>query len=647
MANHSDGSLGQLRRATPFNRRRLAWPARRGCGAALALAGLLAACGGGGGGDLPAAGAAATAADGTAAAQSAAGSASRDATATAGAAAAVAVSDGGLVATPAEIAKTDYPTTRLQAQRFLAQATFGANETDIARLMAIGYKPWLAEQFAKPASSHRATWEASNAAALAANPTGTGIGQDGTINSFWKQAVTADDPVRQRLAYALSQIFVISMVDSVVGDNPRAVAAWFDMLGDKGFGSFRQLLEAVSLHPMMGTYLSSIKNQKANAATGRIPDENYAREVMQLFTIGLSELNADGTPRLAGGLPVDTYDAADVSGLAKVFTGWSWECPAFPANGCFSAGSVNGVENPDRTFLPMRGYPQYHSTESKTFLGVTVPAQATAQPDVSLKAALDRLAGHPNVGPFICRQLIQRLVTSNPSTGYLSSVVAAFNGSGGDLKTTLVTLLTHDEARFERTRTAGKVREPVLRLAAFLRAFPHKSDSGDYKVGNTDNVGTALGQTPLRSPSVFNFYRPGYVAPGTLSAASGLVLPEMQLVNETTAAGYVNYMRDNIASGVGTYSATFARRDLQPDYSAELALADQPAALVDRIEDRLMAGAMPSALKTEIQGAVDSIAIPVRNATGSNQPAIDAAKRSRVNTAILLAVVSPEFLVQR
>jgi uncharacterized protein (DUF1800 family) len=548
-------------------------------------------------------------------------------------------------------AAVEKPATREEAARFLAQATFGPTDADIDRVMALGYGPWIDEQFALArAGTHRAHWEARDAEINAADAT-RNAGQDQVFESFWKQAISAPDQLRQRSAYALSQIFVISMVDSTVGDNERAVAAWLDMLAEQGFGRYRELLESVSRHPMMGIYLSHLRNQKANPATGRVPDENYAREVIQLFSIGLVELNEDGSARLAGSQPIETYGPADISGLAKVFTGFSWACPAFPASACFNNGSSNGQSDPDRAFKPMVGYPAFHATEAKSFLGTTIAAQTTADPDASLRVALDAIAAHPNVGPFIGRQLIQRLVTSNPSPEYVRSVARAFadNGAGlrGDLRAVIKAVLLHPEAR-QRSDTSGKVREPVLRLAAHLRAFGYRSDSGNFRVGNTDNPGTSLGQTPLRSPSVFNFYRPGYVAPGTQGAARNLVAPEMQLASETTAAGYVNFMRDGVASGFGASNgAPFNRRDLQGDFSAELALATDPAALVDRVAFKLAHGAAGSALKTEIGNAVATITIPALNATGSNQAQVDAAKRSRVNAALLLMLAAPETIVQK
>lgn len=537
-------------------------------------------------------------------------------------------------------ATNERPATRDDAARFLTQATFGPTEASIDRVMALGYSAWIDEQFALPATSHRATWDATDTVLKAA---GGNAGQDQVFESFWKQAVTGEDQLRQRVAFALSQIFVVSMVDGNVGENPRAVAAWLDMLGSDGLKTYRTLLESVSRHPMMGYYLSHLRNQKADPRTGRVPDENYAREVMQLFSIGLVELNEDGSSK-----GTDTYGPADIAGLAKVFTGWSWDCPDWPDNSCFFNGSANNNSKPDRAFLPMLGYAQYHSTDEKRFLGTVIAAQSQSAPDTSLRTALDTLAAHPNVGPFIGKQLIQRLVTSNPSPAYVAAVARRFadNGQGvrGDMKAVIKAILTHPEAR-SKSNTAGKVREPVLRLSAYLRAFPHASDSGRWRVGNTDNPASSLGQTPLRAPSVFNFYRPGYIAPGTASAAANLVAPELQIAHETSAAGYVNFMRDAVSGGVGATNTGFNRRDIQPDFSAELALADQPAALVDRVASKLTYGSAPAELKTEIVTAISAIAIPA--ATGSNQAQIDTARRNRVNAAVLLMLVSPEFQVQK
>ncbi|WP_234414061.1 DUF1800 family protein [Ideonella sp. A 288] len=557
---------------------------------------------------------------------------------------------------PSAGAAIDRPATRHDAARFLTQATFGPNDFEIELLMKIGYSAWIDRQLRLPATSHRARWEAADAAIRLVDPTAS-AGQDQVWESFWHQAVNGPDQLRLRMAFALSQIFVVSAVDGSIGGEPRALAAWLDMLGDKGFGSYRDLLETVSLHPLMGLYLTHLKNQKPDPLTGRIPDQNYARESMQLLSIGLVKLKPDGTPLLdANSNAIETYGPSDVAGLSNVFTGFSWACPAAPSsNNCFRNGSSAGVSDPDRYFKPMVAYPQFHSVDAKSFLGVTIPASTTANPAGDLKIALDTLSAHPNVGPFISKQLIQRLVTSNPSGAYVQAVAAVFdnNGAGtrGDLKAVLKAILLHPESRLQ-TNATGKVREPVLRLSAYLRAFPHKSDTGRWRVGNTDSVSNSLGQTPLRAPSVFNFYRPGYAAPGSQSGAAGMVGPELQLLNESSAAGWINYMRDNLSNGVGQFNGTvggvaFNRRDLQRDWSAELALAARPAELVASVTGRLLYGLASPALQTEILTAITKITIPVLNAGGTNQAAIDNAKRNRVNATVLLTLAVPEFVVQK
>ncbi len=546
--------------------------------------------------------------------------------------------------------------SRAEAARFLTQATFGPTDADVAAVINQGYSAWLTANMAKPATSHRAHWEAAHAAALAVDPTAQ-PSQNFVFDSFWKQALTGEDQVRQRMVFALSQIFVISAVDGNIGNQPRAMAAWLDMLGDKGFTTYRELLESVALHPLMGLYLSHLRNQKADLNTGRIPDQNFARESMQLLSIGLVQLNADGTPRLVNGQPVETYGPADVAGLSRVFTGFSWACPGPLNSSCFNngtTGGANSTSDPDRYFKPMVGYPQYHSTEAKSFLGVTLPEQAVANPAASLRFALDTLAAHPNVGPFFSQQLIQRLVTSNPSPAYVADVAAVFNNNGnnvrGDLKAVLRAVLLHPEAR-QQGATRGKVREPILRLSAYLRAFAHTSLSGNYRVGNTDSAVSGLGQTVLRAPSVFNFYRPGYMAPGSQTAAANLVAPELQVMNETSAAGWANFMRDNLTSGVGQRSANPAGgptlRDLQRNWANELALTGSPAELTALITDKLIPGQNVDTLRQDISTAISRITIPALNAGGTNQAAIDTARRNRLFSALLLTLASPEFLVQK
>ena len=555
-------------------------------------------------------------------------------------------SSGGGTAEPA-----DLPATRAEAARFLTQATFGPTEGEIERVMAIGYAAWIAEQLALPQTLHRATWDADNAAIKAADASRS-AGSRQVLDSFYQQALHGEDQLRQRVAFALSQIFVISTQDSNVGNVMRGVPAYLDMLGKHGLGSYRRLLEQVARSPVMGVYLSHLGNMKEDAARGRVPDENFAREVMQLFSIGLYELDPDGSARLGGdGKPIETYGAADVSGLARVFTGWSYNGPDTADSRFYGWGSE--YQDPARHITMMQGYSQFHSLAEKKFLGKKVAAQTRAEPEASLKVALDTLARHPNVGPFIGRQLIQRLVTSNPSPAYVRRVAAAFDAGGSENMAAMVrAILLDPEARdpaLAADPAYGKLREPVLRLTALLRAFPVSSDSGKYLIGSTSDNGTQLGQAPLASPSVFNFYRPGYVPPNTRAAAAGLVAPEMQITHETTVAGYANYMRYGIQYGFGQYGEDWSakRADVQIDFSAEIALAGHPRKLVGQVALRLLGRDAPEALLDEIAPAVASIEIPAKQPGGSNQEAIDAARKNRVLTAVLLTLVAPEFLVQK
>ncbi len=551
-----------------------------------------------------------------------------------------------LTGTPPSPVVGEKPATRNEAARFLAQATFGPTEADITNLMRDGYSLWIDKQLQMPmGESHRDFFS------QVLNTNGKASDKE-VVATFWKQALHGPDQLRLRMAYALSQIFVISLRDGDVDNYDRGVAAWLDMLKLHSFGKYRDLLQSVSLSPMMGIYLSHLANQKADAATSRVPDENYAREVMQLFSIGLVELDVDGTPRKGGtGALLETYAPSDVSELAKVFTGWSWACPAPSDKGCFLRGEAGGRQDPDRDIKNMVAYPAYHSAEPKSFLKLQIPANTSA-PD-SLKAALDHLANHPNVAPFISRQLIQRFVTSNPSPAYVRAVAAKFNDNGagvrGDFAAVLKEVLMNREARVSSS-TSGKVREPVLRLTAFVRAFEHKSNSQRYDLELTESPATALGQAPLHSPSVFNFYRPGFVPPGISAGMSSgntgaLAAPELQILDETSVAGYVNFMRDSISNGVGFAAGDgLKRRDLTAEYTAELALAHDARLLVEHVAQRLAYGNLSPATISAFINVVSSIPLAAANASPADTTA---AKRQRVNAAILLTVASPEFIVTR
>ncbi|HTN47814.1 MAG TPA: DUF1800 domain-containing protein [Burkholderiaceae bacterium] len=522
------------------------------------------------------------------------------------------------------------PTTAADAGRLLTQATFGANDATLQSVQSTGAAVWIDDQFTQPQTLHRTYLEA----VIAAGPAGTPerIYRDYVMDTFWKQAITGTDQLRQRIVFALTELFVVSQANADVNARPRGLASYLDMLGANCFGNFRQLLEAVSLHPIMGLYLSSLRNQKEDPATGRVPDENYAREVMQLFTIGLYRLNVDGSLALDGsGKPVPTYGNTDVQGLARVFTGWSWAGPDTTSARFFGVA----VADPDRDIRPMQFYPQYHSTSSKSFLGVTIPAGTDAP--TSLRIALDTLFNHANVGPFVGRQLIERLVTSNPSSAYVARVASAFanNGAGvrGDMRAVLRAVLLDDEARSASAASQpgwGKLREPVLRLSAWARAFGATSASGNYTIRNVADPSTALAQNPLRSGSVFNFFRPGYVPPSTAISAANLVAPEFQITGESSVAGYLNFMRLAVDTGTG------AAQDVRSNYATEVTLAGNPAALVDRVKLLLTANQMTDATRTTIVNAVSSI-----SATATN------AMLNRVKLAVFLTLASPEFIVQK
>ncbi len=544
------------------------------------------------------------------------------------------------------------PVTPEDAVRFLDQATFGATDADVHHLSQIGYQPWLNEQFSIPQTLHEPIVEQ---ALLVNNPAcGSDLKCNTSLflqnneseiyveNAFWQTATAASDQLRQRMQYALSEQFVITGTTPAVQNMPRGEAAYYDMLGADAFGNFRQLLEDVTLSPMMGQFLSMLQNDKGNANTD--PDENYAREVMQLFTIGLYQLNDDGTQKLdSSGHPIPTYTNADVMGLAKVFTGFSWHVPGNTSdtawsNCCIYVGTGYGED-----LLPMQAYPNHHSTEEKNFLGVTIPPSGSPDPNGDLKTALDTLFNHPNLPPFFAKQLIQHLVTSNPSPAYIGRVAAVFkdNGQGvrGDMKAVITAILLDPEARDAATNAGnpqyGKVREALLRYTNWARAFTAQSRTGSYYLGSTEDPIWGLGQMTMRSPTVFNWFAPGYSPPGTSIGQAGLVAPEMQMTNVTTVVGYLNFMQFAIGSDTKNGS------DLFSSYGAELNLANTPDQLVDRVNLLLMAGQMDSTLRGEIVGAVGAIPIP----TG-NQNAINAALTARVQTAIYLTMASPAFCAQ-
>jgi uncharacterized protein (DUF1800 family) len=419
-----------------------------------------------------------------------------------------------------------------------------------------------------------------------------------------------------------------------------AMADYSDVLARGAFGPYRSVLGEVTMHPVMGIYLNSLGNRAEDPITGRLPDENYAREVMQLFSIGLVRLDDSAEPvRGANGAPIPTYTSGDVSGLAKVFTGLGLNCPEairFP----YISACASGARR-----LPMKGDPRHHSTSEKRFLGMTIPAQVGVAPESDISQALDLLAGHPNTAPFIVRQLIQRLVGSSPSSQYVSSVVSVWRSTGGNLGRVVKAILLHPEARgtvqpdgVVRSSNPGRLREPVLRFTQLLRAFSPSSRSGFYMIGRTSDPATQLGMTAFFAPSVFNFYRPGFLAPGSLTAAQGLTAPELQMAGEINAAGWVNFVRSGLSDGWGLDPVS-KRTDVELTLDAAERLAPKPAELLDFVSQRLLVEPLPVDVQNTIIAVISSVPLPQSGAVGE-------AARNRVRACILLIVVSPHYQVQ-
>ena len=543
------------------------------------------------------------------------------------------------------------PTSDADAVRFLLQAQFHAPDADIAAVRAQGYANWLNAQFEVPASTTGFDWLNQRGYATISSATNYYDNSYPGDYMIWNQLMTSSDGVRKRLALALSEFFVVSLTGLDFSWRSHAIAAWWDLLVANALGNYRTLLEAVTLNAAMGWYLNTKGNMKENPATGRAPDENYGREVMQLFSIGLYQLNADGTEkRDASGNKIETYTQADITNIARVFTGWDFD----------RTTNVNTVEpvsrrtipSTDFTRLPMRLTAANHSSLAATFLGTTVPANTDGT--VALRTALDALFNHPNVGPFFGKQMIQRLVTSNPSPAYVARVAGAFanNGSGvrGELKAVFAAVLLDDEARNPATAAQpgfGKLREPILRFVQWGRTFGIQSARGSWKIGDASNPATQLGQSPLRSPSVFNFFRPGYVPPSTALSASQTPAPEFQLVNESTVGGYLNAMQNIVRNGIyvnapdqpNVGSNSTNGYDITATYSAELALVTDATALVRRLNLVLCAGQMSEANQNLIIGAL--------NATPVTATSTDSVKLNRVAAAVLMVMGCSEYLIQK
>lgn len=512
--------------------------------------------------------------------------------------------------------------TAAEAARFLAQASMGASRAQIASVQSLGYSGWLDAQFALPASTTRWDW----LVAAGYNDISHKNDEAGFDAAAWAKLLGAPDTLRQRVTLAYSEIFVAA-IDGLIGGGWRqfSAAAYLDLLEANAFGNHRTLLQQISLSAPMGQFLTFRGSAKANPTTGALPDENYARELMQLFTIGLVQLNLDGTPTLTNGSTAYTYGLPDITGLARVFTGWDFDLGGQPA--------ATATATPDFIRKPMVQVASRYETGAKTFLGTTIAAGVDAPS--ALAQALDTIFAHPNVAPFFARQLIQRLVTSNPSGAYVARVATVFNNNGngvkGDLKAVIKAVLLDDEARnasAAATAGYGKLREPILRFSGWARAYGAASAANAWAIGDTSNPGTRLAQSPLRSPTVFNFFRPGYVPPNTGFDAAAMVAPEFQIANESSVVGYVNFMQAAVAGrSVG---------DLVADYSTLLAVADDASALLAEINLVLAAGRLSAATLAPLVTALASMA------SGT-----DTTRRNRTYAALVLVLAAPEFLVQK
>ncbi|MBN8481406.1 MAG: DUF1800 family protein [Xanthomonadales bacterium] len=535
----------------------------------------------------------------------------------------------------------DAPGSDAEAARFLAMATFGPNAADVARLRAVGYRQWIEQQLSLPASLQRPEVEQAVIAAIPNPP-----GQLARLEIWMRNAVTGPDQLRQRIAWALSQVFVTTYLQSKLNADPGSLAelydtftrhagGWFDADGAFHPGTYESLLGDVTRSPAMAKMLTYLRNRPGDPVLGTSPDENYAREVLQLFSIGLVLRHPDFSPVLdRAGIPIPTYTQAEIGAYARVFTGLSYV-------GGFNSNPLGANWSP-ASYQPLTCYAGRHDRASKVLLDYAgadaVPPQHFVLPEdqaceTDLAGGLGVIAGHPNVAPFIARQLIQRFTTSNPSPAYVARIAAVFDGDAagrrGDIGAVVSAILLDDEAR-QGTAAApavfGKAREPLLKLTALYRRYDARAQNGLYGRPNY----AAYLQTPQGAPSVFNYYSPDYLPPGELAAAH-LVAPELQIVNESSVFSAANDLMTQVRRTIG--SANLKPTQVGLDLSPLLPLAGNPAALVARLDADLMYGAMSAPMRATLESLVAAL------------PAGDPMRRVRTSLHVVLA--SPEFAVQK
>ncbi len=514
------------------------------------------------------------------------------------------------------------------AARFLTHATFGSRSVDeIEALRSEGFEHWLWAQFGAPTSLHTGYLDAQKSREKEGKAT-----EEMSYEAIWQQWLKGADQLRGRTAFALSQIMVISNIAPDI--KPYAMSSYMDLLNRNAFGNYRTLLGEVTLHPAMGYYLNMLESEKDNEAKGIHPNENYAREVLQLFSIGLVELNQDGSAKIgADGKPIPTFGENEVKGFARAFSGWTFasQNPTRPNE------FHDADENLDSNWTtPMKAFPSMHSPEPKKLLGsVTLPGGQS--PEKDLNDALDNIFNHTNVGPFIGRQLIQRMVTSNPSPAYIQRVATVFanNGAGqrGDLKAVIQAVLLDPEARAATPPAAnyGKQREPVIRFATFLRALDATSANGINSIHYLDGADQALGQSPLLSPSVFNFFSPNFRQPGAVARA-GLYSPEFQITTETSVVGSLNFFSSFFNDeGYGNGDSR-----LKINLTPLQALAATPSALVDRLDALLFGYQMSATTRQRMLTMVSAL-----------PGATDSQRKRRVKAALIVTAISPDFVIQQ
>ena len=528
--------------------------------------------------------------------------------------------------------------TDASTSEFLGTATFGPTLAEINALSGTAVSDWLVNEFNKPARQYLPDILAE----LANVPAGELLPPRRVPDLFLDQAISGDDQLRQRMVFALSEIIVVSL-RSDLNAVPQTVAHFVDTLSVNAFGNYRDLLEEITYTPAMALYLSYLNNVKGDPATGRVPDENYARELMQLFTLGLIELNLDGTPKLdGGGQTIEIYDNDDITGLARVFTGLSFQGDRF----------FDVFEDLTALYKPLEMFPAFHSEIEKSFLGSTIPAGTGGVESIDL--ALDTIFNHPNMAPFLSRQLIQRFVTSNPEPAYVARVATAFeagqyilpngttvgDGRRGDLKATIAAVLLDDDALQEPDVTPvefGKVREPILRFTQWARAFGETTpNSGDELI--LGGGGDLIGQHPFMAHHVFNFFRPGYIAPNSATGAAGLTAPELQIVNESTSIGYINFINSFIYDFSPTRTSD-PDAGVNADYTGLFSLADDAQSLIDRLDLLLTGNRLEDSTKSEILNLMNEIPI-----TAGTE---DEDRYTRIVTSISMVMTAPGYLVQR